>query len=194
MIETKRLLLRPMRAEDTDALLRIFTDPRVMAAFDAELFDRGQMEGWVQRNLDHQDRYGYGLFSVILRESGELIGNCGLEEMEIHEISSGGTAAGAAADAAAELGYDFLSDHWNQGYATEAATAARDYAFGTLALPRLISLIRQGNTASRRVAGKIGMRHERDIRRAGHPYWLFAIDAPDRRPDCGRPPITPLER
>ena len=196
MIETKRLLLHPMRAEDTDALLRIFTDPRVMAAFDAEPFDRGQIEGWVQRNLDHQDRYGYGLFSVILRESGELIGNCGLEEMEIHETSGDGTAAGAiaVADAAAELGYDFRSDQWNQGYATEAATAVRDYAFGTLALPRLISLIRQGNTASRRVAGKIGMRHARDIRRAGYPYWLFTIDAPDRRPVSGRPPITPLER
>lgn len=175
MIETERLLLRPMRAEDVDPLLRVFGDPKVMASFGVAPFDRDQMQRWVQRNLDHQDRHGYGLFSVILRETDELIGNCGLEEMEIDGISGDGTAAGAVA----ELGYDFRSDHWNQGYATEAATAVRDYAFETLALPRLISLIRQGNIASRRVAEKIGMRHERDIRRAGHPYWLFAIDAPD---------------
>lgn len=185
MIETNRLLLRPMLPQDIDPLLGIFGDPRVMASFGVAPFDRDQMQRWVQRNLDHQDRHGYGLFVVILRESGELIGDCGLEEMELDDVS------GAVAGAAAELGYDFRSDHWNQGFATEAATAVRDYAFGTLALPRLISLIRQGNTASRRVAEKIGMHHERDMPRADHPYWLFAIDDPGHQPASRQPPITP---
>jgi RimJ/RimL family protein N-acetyltransferase len=174
MLETERLLLRPMVPEDVDPLLRIFTDPLVMAAFDAEPFERGQMQRWVQRNLDHQERHGYGLFSVILRESGELIGDCGLEEMELDGLS--------APVAAAELGYDFRSDYWNRGLATEAASAVRDYAFGVLTLPCLISLIRQGNLASRRVAERIGMRHERDLDCASVPYWLFTTDAPVRWP------------
>lgn len=112
---------------------------------------------------------------MILKERGELIGDCGLEEKELDGLSATG--------AAAELGYDFRSDHWNRGLATEAAAAVRDYAFDALALPRLISLVRQGNSASRRVAEKIGMRHERDVQRADHPYWLFTIDAPSDHAD-----------
>ena len=167
MIETPRLLLRPMRAEDTDDLLRIFADPRVMAAFGVAPFDRAQMERWVQRNLDHQVEHGYGLFSVILKESGLLVGDCGLEIMEV------------AGTPAAELGYDFRSDHWNRGLATEAATAVRDYAFSTLALPRLVSLIRQGNHASRRVAEKVGLRLTETIQRGDHPYWLYTLTRED---------------
>lgn len=163
MIDTARLLLRPMRAADTDALLAIFADPKVMAAFAAAPFDRAQMERWVRRNLEHQARYGYGLFAVILKESGLLIGDCGLEAMDVE------------GERVAELGYDFRSDYWNQGFATEAASAVRDYAFQTLALPHFVSLIRQGNHASRRVAEKIGMSLDAEITRHGQPYWRYAL-------------------
>jgi len=74
-----------------------------------------------------------------------------------------------------ELGYDFRSDYWNQGYATEAARAVRDYAFQKLQLPRLISLVRQSNHPSGRVAEKIGMRRVRELERDGRPYWLYAL-------------------
>jgi RimJ/RimL family protein N-acetyltransferase len=84
----------------------------------------------------------------------------------------------------AELGYDFRSDHWHRGFATEAATAVRDYAFQTLALPRLVSVIRQGNGASQRVAEKIGMRLDGAITRDGQPYWVYALN----RDDVARPP------
>jgi RimJ/RimL family protein N-acetyltransferase len=66
MIETPRLLLRTMREEDTDALLGIFADPRVMASFGGEPFALPQMERWVRRNLEHQLQNGFGLFSVSL--------------------------------------------------------------------------------------------------------------------------------
>jgi RimJ/RimL family protein N-acetyltransferase len=161
-IETARLLLRPMRAEDVDDLLAVFADPKVMAAFGVEPFDRHQMERWVGRNLEHQERYGYGLYSIIDKADHRLIGDCGLEHLD-----DDGTEA--------ELGYDLRSDSWNQGVATEAATAVRDHAFRVLGLPRLISLIRQGNAASRRVAEKVGMRHAEDITRHGTSYWLYAI-------------------
>ncbi len=163
MIETARLLLRPMQAEDVDDLLAIFADPKVMASFGGVLFDRRQMEGWVRRNLEHQARHGYGLFSVIYKANGLLIGDCGLER-----IDEGGTPE-------TELGYDFRSDHWNQGLATEAAAAVRDYAFGALGLPRLISLIREGNEPSRRVAEKAGMRLDAKIERGGQRYWVYAL-------------------
>ena len=162
MIETKRLLLRPMSAEDADELLLIFSDPRVMASFDDQLFDRSMMERWVPRNLAHQDTYGYGLFSVLLRDEELVIGDCGLEHMDLEGVPE------------VELGYDFRSDYLGRGLATEAATAVRDFAFGELGLTRLISLIRPSNVASIRVAERIGMVKESEIERGGHKYWVYA--------------------
>jgi RimJ/RimL family protein N-acetyltransferase len=160
-LETERLLLRPMRQSDFDALLLIFTDSQVMAAFNHPLFTREQMQRWLQRNLDHQNEFGYGLFSVLFKETGELIGDCGLEQMDDMN--------------AAELGYDFRSDFWNRGYATEAACAVRDYAFDVLHLPHLISLIRVGNFASRRVAEKVGMTLAEEFTRYNVRYWKFEL-------------------
>ena len=176
MIETDRLQLRPMRIEDVEPLLAVFGDLAVMAAFGVPPFDREAMEQWVQRNLNHQAAHGYGLYAVILKANGLVIGDCGLERLEDEDVPT------------AELGYDLRRDHWGQGLATQAAAAVRDYAFGQLALPRLVSLIRQGNAASRRVAEKIGMRHEADIVRWGQPYWRFAIKHPDIDPDSAAEP------
>jgi ribosomal-protein-alanine N-acetyltransferase len=162
MLETERLILRKMTSEDLDQLLLIFSDPKVMQSFGGILFDRAMMGKWVSRNLNHQDRYGYGIFSVILKENEELVGDCGLEHMEVdgsHEV---------------ELGYDFRSDYWNRGLATEAAAAVRDYAFEQLGLKRLISLIRPDNLASQRVAEKIGMRKEKKCVRGDVLYHLYS--------------------
>jgi [ribosomal protein S5]-alanine N-acetyltransferase len=155
-----------MQAADFDDLLLIFTDVKVMAAFNTAPFDRPAMQRWLQRNLDHQAHYGYGLFSVIFKASGELIGDCGLEVMEIDQGH------------VAELGYDFRSDYWGQGLATEAASAVRDYAFQTLGLAELISLIRVGNAASRRVAEKIGMQALAEFERYGHRYVKYGQPNP----------------
>jgi len=164
MIETNRLVLRPMRADDRNDLLAVFGDPRVMAAFGAEPFGPSEMKRWVERNLEHQARHGYGLFSIIHKADRRLIGDCGLEHREI------------AGTPEVELGYDLRSDYWNKGLATEAAMAVRDHAFGALRLPRLSSLIRQSNAASARVAEKIGMRREAEILQSGAKYWVYAID------------------
>lgn len=166
-LETPRLLLRPMLASDVSDLLHIFQDPRVMAAFNSPPFTPEDMDRWVRRNLEHQEKHGYGLYSVILKSTGVLIGDCGLEQMDLPDGQ------------AAELGYDFRSDHWHQGYATEAACAVRDYAFNVLALPRLVSLIRVGNEASKRVAERVGMHQVAEISRYGNQgsqYWEYALD------------------
>ena len=79
-------------------------------------------------------------------------------------------------DLATELGYDFQSDYWNQGFATEAASSVRDYAFGVLNLTSLISLIRVGNEASKRVSEKIGMQLVNEFTTNGIQYWKYAIE------------------
>jgi ribosomal-protein-alanine N-acetyltransferase len=163
-LETRRLLLRPMLATDLDALLLIFTDPRVMASFGVGLFSREQMQAWLQRNLDHQSQFCYGLFSVLLKEDGTLIGDCGLENMEID------------GQIVAELGYDFRSAYWKRGFASEAASAVRDYAFDVLHLPMLVSLIRVGNLASKRVAEKVGMQFVEEFSHYEARYWKYALE------------------
>jgi ribosomal-protein-alanine N-acetyltransferase len=162
VIETKRLILRKMTMDDLDDLLLIFTDPKVMASFGGILFDRERMRQWVQRNLDHQERYGYGLFSVILKENGELVGDCGLEHIEVDGSPE------------VEIGYDFLSSYWNRGLATEAAGAVRDFAFEQLGLERVVSLIRPDNLASMRVAEKIGMKREKEGREGDIRYYVYS--------------------
>ncbi len=163
-IETERLLLRPMEITDVDAMLRIFTDPLVIASFGIPPFERHQMKQWVERNLSHQNEFGYGLFAVILKYSNLLIGDCGLERTDID------------GEVVTELGYDFLSDYWHKGLATEAAGAVRDYAFIELKLPRLVSLVRIGNDASKRVAERVGMTLASELTRHGNRYWKYAIE------------------
>lgn len=167
MIETPRLFLRPMRAADAPALLHIFADPAVMASFGVGPFDRPRMDRWVAENLAHQERHGYGLYAVYERTGGLLIGDCGLTRMELDEATE------------VELGYDFRSDRWGRGLATEAASAVRDHAFGHLGLTRLISLIRQGNRASQRVAERVGMVLARETVRHSRSYWVYALTRDD---------------
>jgi len=165
-LETQRLILRPMQADDFSALLEIFTDPKVMDCFGVGPFTPNQMQGWLQRNLNHQAEFGYGLFSVIRKADNKLIGDCGLEQMELDGRHI------------AELGYDFRSDTWHQGFATEAACAARDHAFRVLRLPALVSLIRVGNAASQRVAERVGMQNAATFERYGNSYYRYAMENP----------------
>jgi ribosomal-protein-alanine N-acetyltransferase len=134
-----------------------------MRSFGGELFNRGQMEKWVWRNIMHQNEHGYGLFSVIHKDDHILVGDCGLEHMELEGREE------------VELGYDFRSDYWGRGLAGEAARAVRDFALFTLHIPRIISLIRPENIASRKVAEKIGMMREREVLRGEHLYHVYAL-------------------
>jgi len=165
VIETTRLILRLMNESDLDGMLRIFTDENVLKSFGLESFSREQMKRWVGRNLSHQNKYGYGLFSVILKPNQELIGDCGLEHTDFE------------GKPCVEIGYDFLSKYWNQGYATEAAKAVRDYAINELNIDSksLCSFIRENNKASQRVSEKIGMQRIREFKGDDVDRYLYAF-------------------
>lgn len=167
MIRTDRLILRAMKENDFDDMFKVFSDKKVLASFGLESFNREQMKGWVDRNLNHQKEYGYGLFSVILKSNEELIGDCGLEHTEFE------------GEPRVEIGYDFLSKYWNQGYATEAAKAVRDHAIYELniASNSLCSFIRKNNTASQRVSEKIGMQKIKEYSSYGIDYVLYAFSS-----------------
>lgn len=163
-VETPRLLLRPMCSDDVEPMLALFGDPRFMAAFDASPFDEAQTRAWVERNLEHQERHGFGLFTIVERSTGEVIGDCGFEVMELEGMVE------------TELGYDLRADRWGQGLATEAASAAIAFADSDLGLRRLVSLVREGNDQSARVAERIGMALERTLDRDGVTYRHYALE------------------
>ena len=164
MIETERLVLRPMKPNDIGAITKIFTDKKVLMAFNLNSLSDVQIKRWLDRNLAHQERYGYGLFSVVLKSNNEVIGDCGLEHSDFN------------GNPCVEIGYDFLSKYWNQGYATEAALAVRDYAINVLEIDSgsLCSFIRKNNIASRRVSEKIGMQKILEYSKYDTDYYLYA--------------------
>lgn len=146
-LKTKRLLLRPLEAQDAADLTAVFGDPEVM-----RFGDGPQTEDWVREWIAWVSRgygeRGYGPLAVVLKGSGGLIGYCGLFYFE--DINGRPEV---------ELGYRLARKAWGKGFATEAAAAVRDHAFETLGLDRLISLIDPANHASIAVAKKLGMTH-----------------------------------
>ncbi|HEY9657554.1 MAG TPA: GNAT family N-acetyltransferase, partial [Allocoleopsis sp.] len=82
LLETKRLLLREMTLQDVDELLAVFSDPEAMQ-FYPKPFDRPMTQAWIERNIQRYAQDGFGLWAVILKESGKLIGDCGLVMQEV---------------------------------------------------------------------------------------------------------------
>jgi RimJ/RimL family protein N-acetyltransferase len=161
ILETPRLILREFQLEDVDALALILSDPETMR-FYPKPFDRRGVEEWITRNRQRYSKDGHGLWAMILKASGELIGNCGLVLQEVDGANE------------IEIGYHVRRDHWGQGLATEAARACRDFGFEQLPVERLISLIRPENIASRRVAEKNGMAVWKEITRVGLPHLVYS--------------------
>ncbi|WP_425407029.1 GNAT family N-acetyltransferase [Hwanghaeella sp.] len=145
-ILTDRLRLRDWREDpsDVDALLAVLSDPETMKMW-PKPFDREGCAGWIDNVLDSYRTHGFGRFAVELRDTGQLIGDCGLFPSAIGDWSF------------TDLGWILHADHHGKGYATEAARAIVDHAFSTLGLPELIAHMAEDHHASRRVAERLGM-------------------------------------
>ena len=144
-IQTERLGLRQLEQSDFNALSRILQDDEVMYAYNGAFSDE-ETQQWLDRQLDRYRHYGrFGLWAVVLLESGEMIGQCGL------------TMQAWKGREVLEIGYLLQKAHWHKGYATEAARACREYAFTALDAPEVFSIIRDTNIPSQRVALRNGM-------------------------------------
>lgn len=139
ILETERLYLREMRPADFAALCKILQDEKAMYAYEGALDDE-EVQKWLDRQLSRYQKWGFGLWAVILKETQEMIGQCGLTMQPWKE------------EEVLEIGYLFQRDFWHQGYAIEAAKACKDYAFEILDVKEVYSIIRDTNTASKRVA------------------------------------------
>jgi RimJ/RimL family protein N-acetyltransferase len=169
MIETERLLLRKPRLEDARDLLEAYSDAETVRYLgDGSTKDLAGTEEAIRRWLACWDEWEIGFFVLERREDSRVVGRSGFLRWDPQTWEVGGPET--------EIGWTIVRAHWGRGYATEAALALRDWAFGERGLTRLISLIQHGNVRSVRVAEKLGERYERDVEIRCRANRLYSVE------------------
>lgn len=141
-------------------------DEETMYAYNGAFSD-DETQQWLDKQIARYKKYGFGLWAVILKETDEMIGQCGLSM----QLWNG--------EEVLEIGYLFQKDYWHKEYAIEAAKACKDYAFQKLKANEVCSIIRDTNKPSQNVALRNGMtikdtwtKHYRGI---DMPHYLYSI-------------------
>ena len=149
ILETERLFLREMTMDDFDALYAVLSDSSIMQHYPYS-FDEERVRSWSERNMKRYTDDGFGLWAVCLKDTGEMIGDCGLTLQNID-----GTML-------PEIGYHIRRDQQRKGYAKEADAAVRDWAFQNTEYPALYSYCKYTNVGSFKTAESIGMHFEKE--------------------------------
>lgn len=149
MLETDRLLLRRWRPDDLEPFAAMNADLEVMEHFPAPL-SRDESDALAERADASFSEHGYGLWAVEVRATGGFIGFTGLALQTFP----------AHFTPAVEVGWRLARAAWGHGYASEAATAVRDDAFGPLGLDEIVSMTAASNVRSQRVMERIGMHRD----------------------------------
>jgi ribosomal-protein-alanine N-acetyltransferase len=166
ILETERLIIRQLSKDDAEFIFELLNEP----SFIRNIGDRNI------RTLDDACAYivngpvasyaknGFGLWLVVLKETNESIGMCGLIRRESLEN--------------VDIGYALLPKFWSKGYAVEAARAVKEYAKDVVRLERLVAIVDPTNEGSIRLLEKLGLRYEKMVRLSADDIdlKLFAID------------------
>ena len=144
ILETERLFLREMTPDDFESLYNVLADTNIMQHY-PYVFDDARVQSWIERNMKRYETDGFGLWAVCLKDSGEMIGDCGLTLQNID------------GQMLPEIGYHIRADQQKKGYAKEAAAAVRDWAFQNTEYPALYSYCKYTNVGSYKTAEAIGM-------------------------------------
>ena len=152
IVETQRLILREITIEDAKFLLRLANEP----SFVSNIGDKGL------RNLKDAERFildgywtnqelpGYGMFLVELKAGGIPIGGCGLLYRKALDVT--------------DIGFAFLPEYWNRGFAYEAAEAILKYGHSTLGVDKIVGLTSADNYSSIKLLKKLGMEFEKTVK------------------------------
>lgn len=152
IIETERLILRKLRVEDAEDLFRIYSNPETIKFMGKGSSSVDETRDSIQKHIEnYYDTYGFGLWATVLKEQNRLIGRCGLLFQEIEGKKE------------PELAYLLDVNYWGKGLATEAARSIIKLGVEEYKFNRIIAVINSQNTASIRVAEKLGMNYEREI-------------------------------
>jgi RimJ/RimL family protein N-acetyltransferase len=165
--ETERLKIRRFHKTDLDALWAIMQKPEVMYAWESG-FKKSETRKWLNRQYTRYHKDGYGYFAATLKDTGRLIGQAGLMKSDIN------------GETVVEIGVIFDDTVWGRGYAVEASRACVDLAFNRIGIDKLYATIRPENTASVRLAEKLGMRkigeYIKTYREKEMPHDVFVLE------------------
>ena len=164
VLETPCLILRQLTLADLEAVTALYNDPIVMAT-KGGVRSPEQTKQQLQGYIEEYSSVGYCFWAVIYRQQNRFIGLCGLLDQQ-----------NVDGRAEVEVAYTLAKEYWNQGLATEAAQACKNYGFRVLGLRRLVSLIAPNNISSQRVAVKNGMVYEKDfVDKKGRTMRIYAV-------------------
>ncbi len=167
ILETERTYLRELTLDDYDDLCEILQDKEIMYAYE-HAFSDAEVQGWLDKQRERYKRDGFGLWAVIDKETERFIGQVGLTLQLVEGQEE------------LEIGYLIKRKYWHRGFATEAAVACREYAFNLLKRDRVVSIIRDNNYASQRVAIRVGMKIEKMFVKRYYnmdmPHYVYAIN------------------
>ena len=166
VLETERLIVQHLSDGDAEFMLELLNDP----AFIQNIGDRkirsldGARAYILNGPVASYAKYGFGLYLVQLKETGESIGICGLiRRDQLDDV---------------DIGYAFLPKFWSKGYAIESARAIKQYAHDVIGVKRMVAITDPNNEASIHVLEKLGMKFEKMVQLAADDIELklFSID------------------
>ena len=152
ILETKRLILQKVSLEDASIILALLNEP----SFIRNIGDRGvrtfeDASKYISNRLiASYKNFGFGIYLVVLKDTGSAVGICGLVKRDgLDDV---------------DIGYAFFPQYWEKGYASEAAQAVKEYARNTIGLDRLVAITDPANQGSIRVLEKIGLKFEKRVK------------------------------
>jgi RimJ/RimL family protein N-acetyltransferase len=166
ILETKRLILQQVTIIDAEFILKILNDPSFIRNIgDRKVRSMDDARDYTTSKLiASYEKFGFGMYLVILKDTGVPAGICGLIKRDgLEDV---------------DIGYAFLPQYWSKGYATEAALAVKEYAKNTIGLKRLVAITDPENLGSIRVLEKIGLEFEKMVRLSEDDIELklYAVD------------------
>jgi RimJ/RimL family protein N-acetyltransferase len=151
---TERLVLRTWDESDLDEFMRVTNTAAVMRWLGG-VWPRADHEAAFERIQSYQRDFGHTLWLVEERESGELLGFCGLKRVN---SPGAGELTGTP-----EVGWRLRERAWGKGIAKEAAMASLDLAFGRFGYSQVVAITVEGNGASQGLMRRLGMSRRRDL-------------------------------
>jgi len=161
-LKSERLNCRKLTLDDASEWQHFFENNdrlKYLGIPDLTLPHHKLAEDWITLQLERYIQNGLGHLAVI--HNDKLIGLSGIipREIEIGEVY--------------EIGFSFLPEYWGQGFATEMAKLLKNFAFNTLNVSAVYSIIHKENLPSMAVARKNGMKPILETRFMGMPVYLF---------------------
>jgi [ribosomal protein S5]-alanine N-acetyltransferase len=161
-IETERLRLLPWRETDRRDFERLATDAQVVRFITGGIpYAADRVDEFLQRQMRQQEQFGYSLWRIVVKDTGQFAGFCGLQPI--------------ADTGEPEIGWWLLPEHWKKGIATEAGQSVLDWGFRVNRMPIVVAVANPANVASLAVMRRLGMKADGEMLYRGQRCARYSI-------------------